>query len=357
MRSFPVAALMSSLACLALAACSDKAVDSPEPQKGQAEAPAVTVDPAKLAMFAKLPAHFGEPADEPVWQLGQRLYHEARLSKNHDVSCNSCHDLERFGVDGAATSAGHKGQRGDRNSPTVLNAAGHMAQFWDGRAQDVEEQALGPILNPVEMALASEERALEVLGSMPDYVEAFEAAFPGEGSLTWANVGKAIGAFERKLATPSRFDRFLSGEAEALSDAEKRGLNTFVEVGCTACHNGALLGGGSFQKLGMVKPWPQLSDKGRAAVTGQDADLHLFKVPSLRNIAKTGPYFHDGKVASLDEAVSLMASHQLGRELEPAQVKDIVTFLSALTGELSAGLAKKPELPASTDKTPKPDPS
>lgn len=343
----------------ALVACQSEPAAPPAPpaEKASAEATAApAVDKAVLAAFAPLPEHFGEEAPDAVWQLGKQLYFDKRLSKNHDISCNSCHDLKRYGVDNEPTSPGHKGQRGGRNSPTVLNAAGHFAQFWDGRAKDVEEQALGPMLNPVEMAAPSEDTVLAVLRSIPAYTSAFDAAFPGEG-LTWTNVGNAIGAFERKLVTPSRFDAFLKGDEKALTTDEQRGLNTFVATGCTACHSGALLGGTTYQKLGAVTPWPGIADKGRADVTNADADLHFFKVPSLRNIAKTGPYFHDGKVASLDEAVTLMARHQLGKELEPAAVKDIVTFLNALTGELPAALAQEPTLPPSTDKTPKPDPS
>lgn len=341
----------------AVIACKSEPAAPPAPPVEQASAQAApAVDKALLAAFAPLPEHFGEKAPDAVWQLGHKLYFDKRLSKNHDISCNTCHDLARYGVDNEPTSPGHKGQRGTRNSPTSLNAAGHFVQFWDGRAQDVEEQALGPILNPVEMGVPNEEAALAVLRSIPEYTSAFDAAFPGEG-LTWTNVGKAIGAFERKLVTPSRFDAFLKGDATALSADEQRGLSTFVATGCTACHSGALLGGTTYQKLGLVKPWPGISDKGRADVTNAEADVHFFKVPSLRNIAKTGPYFHDGKVASLDEAVTLMARHQLGKELEPAAVKDIVTFLNALTGEVPAELAKEPTLPPSTDKTPKPDPS
>ena len=355
----PVLWSLLSVAVMSLAACQkDKEAPPPAaaPEQASAQKSASIVDKAVLSAFAPLPDHFGEKAPDNVWQLGQKLYHDPRLSKNHDISCNTCHDLERYGVDNEATSPGHKGQRGDRNSPTVMNAAGHFVQFWDGRAKDVEEQALGPILNPVEMAMPNEEAALAVLRSIPEYTSAFDAAFPGEG-LTWTNVGNAIGAFERKLVTPSRFDAFLKGDESALTKEEQEGLNTFVSVGCTACHSGALLGGTTYQKLGAVKEWPDLKDKGRAQETGNDADLHFFKVPSLRNIAKTGPYFHDGRTASLDEAVTLMARHQLGKELEDSQVKQIVTFLNALTGEVDPELKKVPELPPSTDKTPKPDPT
>jgi cytochrome c peroxidase len=239
-----------------------------------------------------------------------------------------------------------------------MNAFGHLAQFWDGRAADVEAQAKGPVLNPIEMAMPSAEAVVQTLSSMPGYVKAFKEAFPDEASpITYDNFAKAVGAFERQLATPSRFDRFLGGDESALSDAEKAGLKTFVATGCTACHSGALLGGHMYQKLGLVKAWPSQKDQGRFEVTKAESDRMMFKVPSLRNIAETGPYFHDGQTKSLEEAVTLMARHQLGRELKEAQVKSIVTFLKALTAQPKAELLAVPSLPKSTDKTPKPNPN
>ncbi len=325
-------------------------------------APSAEVDRKRLAVFQSLPevvASEANPVTDEKVALGKMLYFEERLSKNQDVSCNSCHALDEYGVDGEATSPGHKGQRGDRNSPTVYNAAGHALQFWDGRAKDVEEQALGPITNPVEMALASGDVAVAVLKSIPGYAEAFAKAFPGqEDPITFDNVGKAIGAFERKLVTPSRFDAFLAGQDDALTDDEKKGLNVFMDVGCTTCHMGAYVGGAMLQKLGLHQPWPNLKDEGRFAVTKNEAERFFFKVPSLRNIAKTGPYFHDGSVASLDEAVRLMAKHQTTRELSDEEVGLVVTFLNALTGDLpGAELIGEPTLPESGPETPKPDPT
>jgi cytochrome c peroxidase len=318
----------------------------------------VEVDAARLAAFKPLPS-LVEAADNPITEekvkLGRMLYFEPRLSKAHDISCNSCHRLDKYGVDNEPTSPGHKGQRGDRNSPTVYHAAGHFTQFWDGRAPTVEEQAKGPILNPVEMAMPEPKRVLAVLRSMPEYVEAFQKAFPGEKDpLTYDNVGKAIGVFERKLMTPARWDKFLTGDQEALTDQEKAGLNLYLEAGCQTCHSGAYLGGSMFQKLGLVKPAEQTKDPGRFAVTKQDADRMMFKVPSLRNIEMTAPYYHDGSIKSLDEAVLDMAEHQLGRELTPANVNSIVAFLKALTGEIPEEYIKAPELPKSTPRTPKP---
>ena len=171
------------------------------------------------------------------------LYYEPRLSKSQEISCNSCHLLDQYGVDGQPTSDGHKGQAGDRNSPTVYNAAGHFVQFWDGRAADVEEQAKGPVMNPVEMAMPSEKQVIAVLKSMPEYVDAFKKAFPGEKDpISYENMAKAIGAFERKLITPSRWDKFLRGDSQALTNEEKAGFNVFMETGCQACHSGAISG-------------------------------------------------------------------------------------------------------------------
>ena len=296
------------------------------------------------------------PSNDALVALGKMLFFEARLSKNQDISCNSCHKLESFGVDGEKTSTGHKKQLGTRNSPTVLNSAIQFRQFWDGRAADVEEQATGPIANPVEMA-SNEKLAVAVLSSMPEYVDHFAKAFPGEKDpITLKNVGVAIGAFERTLLVPSRFDKYLGGDKTALNDAELAGAALFVSTGCTACHNGAGIGGGMYQKAGLVKPWPSDKDLGRFTVTKDEADKMMFKVPSLRNVEKTAPYFHDGGTATLDEAVKIMGRHQLGRELPDADVASIVTFLKTLTAAVPTDVATPPALPKSTAKTPKPDP-
>lgn len=361
--------------CLALAAgCDSKETTTPAPQQSaekkaeqkaapdkQAEQPAAApteVDQALLAAFAPLPEVMASPSNpitEEKVALGRMLYYDHRFSVAQGLSCNSCHLLDQYGVDNQPTSEGHKKQRGDRNAPSVYNAAGHIAQFWDGRSPDVEDQAKGPVTNPVEMAMPSPDLVLEVLRSMPGYVAAFEKAFPGEADpVTFDNFGKAIGAFERKLVTPSRWDAFLKGDQGALTPEEKQGFNTFAQSGCITCHSGAYLGGHMYQKVGLVKPWPDLKDEGRAKATGNEADKYFFKVPSLRNVAKTGPYFHDGSVADLGTAVKMMAEYQLGRQLTDEQVKSIVTFLGALTGELPKEYIAKPELPEATDKTPKP---
>ncbi|MBL9158376.1 MAG: c-type cytochrome [Verrucomicrobiales bacterium] len=314
------------------------------------------VNRAALGMFqpilevAENPAN---PLTDAKVDLGRMLYYDTRLSKNRTVSCNSCHDLASFGDDGLATSKGIHDQTGGRSAPTVYNAAIHIAQFWDGRAADVEAQAVGPVLNPIEMGMPDENYVLRVLKSIPGYVEAFAKAFPEEKDpLTYANVGKAIGAFERKLMTPSRFDDFLKGDDKALTDAEKHGLNLFVTTGCTVCHNGMGVGGHLYQKLGLVKEWPT-KDLGRYEATKNEADKYFFKVPSLRNITETGPYLHDGSIASLEEIVSKMAEYQLGRTISEEDTKAIVTFLGSLKGRIDENYIKQPELPADGPETPK----
>ncbi len=321
--------------------------------------PTVAIDTAKLQVFSQLPAVMTSPSN-PITEekvvLGRMLYYEPRLSKSQQISCNTCHLLDKYGVDGQPTSDGHKGQTGNRNAPTVYNAAGHLAQFWDGRAADVEEQAKGPIMNPIEMAMDSEDNVLVVLKSMPEYVEAFKAAFPGEKDpVTYDNLAKAIGAFERGLATPSRWDKFLAGDQNALSNDEKAGFNAYAEAGCPTCHAGAYLGGNLYQRLGLTKAWPDNSDPGREKVTKSEADRMVFKVPSLRNIDKTGPYYHNGKIATLAQAVSMMAEYQLGRTLTQAQTNSIITFLGTLTGDVPVDYIRQPTLPKSTARTPKPD--
>lgn len=317
-------------------------------------------DPLLLAPFQPVP-EVAESKTNPITEdkitLGRMLYFDPRLSKNHDVSCESCHHLTQYGVDNEPTSTGHKGQRDKRNAPTVYNAALHFRQFWDGRAPDVEEQAKVPMTDPVEMAMPTEQRIVQTLGSIPGYVDAFQKAFSGDKApVTLDNAAKAIGAFERKLLTPSRWDDLLKGKQEALSAEEIAGLRKFVEVGCQTCHSGPGMGGGMYQKFGVVMPWQNANDLGRYEVTKQDTDRMFFKVPSLRNVEKTAPYLHDGSVKTLDEAVLLMGRHQLGKELSEADVRSIVTFLHSLTGPLPQEYIQKPQLPPSSPSTPRPEP-
>jgi cytochrome c peroxidase len=322
---------------------------------------AVDLTEAFLPMFQPLPAEARSPDNELTdakIALGRQLFFDKRFSKNQDISCNSCHNVAKYGTDNAPTSSGHKGQHGGRSAPTVYNAALHIAQFWDGRAPTVEEQAKGPVLNPIEMAMPDKDTVLKVINSIPQYVDAFKAAFPGEATpVNYDNFGKAIGAFERKLLTPSRWDDYLKGKKDSLTEAEKKGFNEFVTVGCVNCHNGMGVGGHLYQKLGLVKAWPSLKDNGRADITKNEAEKNFFKVPSLRNITETGPYLHDGSVTKLDDMVKRMAEHQLGKTITNEQCGSIVTFLKALKGDLPASYIKEPTLPASTDATPKPDPS
>ena len=350
-----VASLMPLiLIVLALAAgCGKK--EPPPP----VEQPKITIDPAALTAFAPLPdavpaAQAG--ASVEMVNLGRMLFFEPRLSKSQKISCNSCHDLATYGVDNQPTSDGHKGQKGDRNSPTVYNAAAHFSQFWDGRAADVEAQAKGPVLNPVEMAMPAETVVVKVLESMPEYVGAFTRAFPNDKKpVTYDNMARAIGAFERKLMTPSRWDAFLKGDKGALTQEEQTGFKAFTDAGCQTCHAGALLGGSFYQKLGVAKPFPRSADPGREKVTKLASDQGVFKVPSLRNIEKTGPYFHDGATAGLGQAVRDMGEYQLGRTLTAEETTRIIDFLKVLTGTIDPEFTRPPALPKSTAATPKPD--
>lgn len=311
--------------------------------------PAPDSEPAAIKLFQPLPSSFASaknPATQAKVDLGRALYYDTRLSRANDISCNSCHNLSTYGVDNEPTSTGYKHQKGGRNSPTVYNAAGHFVQFWDGRAADVEAQAKGPVMNPVEMAMSAEKEVVARLKSIPGYVSMFKAAFPGQAdAVTFDNMANAIGAFERGLVTPSRWDQYLKGDKTALTDAEKAGFKQFVDAGCAACHSGRLVGGSLYQKAGLVKPWDNQKDPGRFQVTKEDSDKMMFKVPSLRNIAKTGPYFHDGSVPALDSAISYMAVHQVGKSLTGAQVKSIATWLNTLTGEIPSAYIKQPPMP------------
>ncbi|MGE3311505.1 MAG: cytochrome-c peroxidase [Limisphaerales bacterium] len=266
-------------------------------------------------------------------RLGRELYFENDLSKNRSQSCNSCHRVDelRGGVDNEPTSPGAFGERGGRNSPTTLNAGFQFAQFWDGRAEDLEAQAKGPVLNPVEMAMPDEAEVVGRLSGSAKYRELFGAAFPESPQpVTYDHMARAIAAFERTLVTHDRFDDYLRGDDKALTSIEARGLEQFLALGCTTCHYGAVLGGQVYQKVGLVKPFPS-DDKGRSVVSKDEDDDFKFKVPMLRNVALTHPYFHKGQVATLEDAVRKMAWHQLGIELSEDQVKSVAAFLGSLT--------------------------
>jgi cytochrome c peroxidase len=308
------------------------------------------VNPRLLRRFKPvrlvLSAADAPPPSDALVDLGRMLFFEPRLSRDHDLSCNSCHKLDRYGVDNETTSPGTKGARGTRNSPSVYHAAGHFVSFWDGRAATVEEQAKGPILNPIEMAMPNADAVVGVLQAVPGYVAAFRAAFPGDAQpVSYDNLGRAIGAFERRLVTPSRWDRYLAGDHAALSGDEVAGLKLFTDLGCMTCHTGEFVGGSMFQKAGVMAPWPNQKDQGRFEVTKLAADRMMFKVPSLRNVAKTAPYFHDGSAKTLDEAVVVMARHQVGEELSPGDASLIVAWLGSLTGDLPSKYIAPPALP------------
>ncbi|MDW7644269.1 MAG: cytochrome-c peroxidase [Desulfuromonadales bacterium] len=311
-------------------------------------------------IFKPLPAEppviEGNPATPDKLELGKMLFFDPRLSSSQLISCNTCHNVGLAGGDLQETSVGHNWQKGPRNAPTVMNAVFNSAQFWDGRAKDLAEQAKGPVQASVEMN-NTPERVLETLGSMPEYVELFAMAFPGEDKpLTFDNVAKAIEVFEAVLLTPAPFDSYLRGEAGALTDKEKAGLELFINKGCAGCHDGVNVGGSGYFPFGVVeKPGSEVmsaDDKGRFQVTNTASDEYVFRAPSLRNVALTAPYFHSGKVWSLQEATSIMGSSQLGISLTPQDEKLLVTFMKTLNGVQPQIVY--PLLPVSTAKTPRP---
>jgi len=287
-------------------------------------------------------------------ELGKKLFFEPRLSRSGFISCNSCHNLSTGGADNLVTSVGHNWQRGSINSPTVLNSSMSVAQFWDGRAANLREQAGGPIANPGEMA-SSHELAVEVIASIPGYVEEFTEVF-GSPGIDIDRITTVIAAFEETLVTPgSRFDRWLLGDDAALTTQELYGYQLFKSSGCAACHYGPAAGGTSFQKMGVVEEYQTANPSvGRAAVTGEEIDRFKFKVPTLRNVELTYPYFHDGAAATLDEAVVIMGRLQLGRDYGEQEVADIVAFLKTLTGRQPEIVL--PVLPPSSNTTPRPRP-
>lgn len=294
-------------------------------------------------LFATLPDVPPIPEDNPMTpekiELGKMLYFEPRLSASGVISCHTCHNLSLGGTDRLPTSLGHEFLTGGRNAPTVLNAAFFNLQFWDGRATGLEEQAQGPIQAGVEMAMPAD-LAVQRIASIEGYLPYFEAAFPGEENpITFDNIAKAIATFERTLITPDDgLDRYLRGDVSALSDDAKRGMEIVAQVGCLACHNGPML------STGILMPFQHGDDLGRATVTGEASDEYLFRVATWRNVSLTAPYFHDGSAETLEEAVRIMGSVQLKRELTEDEVFYIVAFLNSLEGELPE--ITIPQLPA-----------
>ncbi len=301
-----------------------------------------------LEALPKLPPIPAEnPMSEAKISLGRQLYFDTRLSKDNTISCNSCHNVMKGGEDNRATSLGVGGKTGDRSSPTVWNAAFLSVQFWDGRAATLEDQAKGPLINPVEMAMPNHEAVVERLKKIPGYVTQFKAVFRDQDPLTIDNVAKAIAAYERTLITPnSPYDRYVAGDKKALSAQAQRGLKLVQEVGCLACHSGPNFAGpplptgtGFYQKFPLIpgteydKKYQLSKDLGRFNATHKEEDKNMWRVPTWRNIALTAPYFHNGSVKTLDQAVQVMAKTQLGKELTRDETKDIVAFLESLTGE------------------------
>tara|TARA_R110002050_G_scaffold249967_4_gene387873 strand:- start:881 stop:1858 length:978 start_codon:yes stop_codon:yes gene_type:complete len=270
-------------------------------------------------------------------KLGQRLYFEVALSINQTQSCNSCHNIINGapGVDHLSQSVGALGNKGTRNAPSTWNTALHVAQFWDGRAQTLEEQASFPIFNPNEMAMTSEDEVIIRLKSI-GYLSDFQHAFPRQASpINIDNISNALASFQRTLLSDDRFDKYLQGDLNAINNEEKMGLITFISKGCVACHNGSALGGQLFMKMGIVHPYPNKIDKGRAQATGNIADSYFFKVPSLRNVLNTAPYFHDGAATTIDQAIEDTGWHQLGIRLTLSEIKAIKTFFNTLNNELN----------------------
>ena len=309
------------------------------------------------AMAAGEPIQPIKPAvvkDPALVELGKKLYFDPRLSKSGFISCNSCHNLSMGGTDNLKTSIGHNWSKGPINAPTVLNSSLNVAQFWDGRAADLKAQAGGPIANPGEMAF-THELAIDMLKSIPGYVSEFKKTFKSD-KLTIEEVTLAIAAFEETLVTPnSRFDKWLKGDKKALNKQELAGYNLFKNAGCVACHNGEAVGGNSFQKMGVVEPYKASSPaEGRVAFTKEEADRFKFKVPTLRNVELTYPYFHDGAANTLKEAVDTMGRVQLGKKFSDEENASIVAFLKTLTGDQPSFML--PQLPPSSDKTPRPQP-
>jgi len=317
---------------------------------------------AFAAEWQALPDAAPAPADNPTTpekvELGRLLYLDPRFSSTGTVSCNSCHNVMLGGEDNRAVSMGVHGQTGGRSAPTVWNSGFSSSQFWDGRAATLEDQAKGPVTNPIEMGMNELEEAMNRVRDIPGYRPYFERAFPGKDPMTVDNAAKAVAAYERTLITPdSAYDRYVKGDKQAMSEQQVRGMNTFADAGCTACHSGPAFNGpamapgtGFFMKFptfadnDYVKKYQLTDDTGRFTVTGKEADKSMWKVPTLRNIALTAPYFHNGAVGTLDEAVRVMARVQLNKDLTNEQVADIVVFLSALTGEFPE--QPMPRLPA-----------
>jgi len=313
-----------------------------------------TVIQPTLAQEPIQPLSVPTDINAPLAELGKQLFFDPRLSKSGFISCNSCHNLSMGGTDNIPTSIGHAWHEGPINAPTVLNASYNLAQFWDGRAADLKEQAAGPIANPGEMA-STHVLAIDILNTIPGYLTSARKIF-GTNTIDIDQVTDAIAEFEKTLVTPNApFDQWLSGKGEALSDQELAGYNLFKTSGCAACHNGPAVGGSMYMKMGVVHEYSTDNPAtGRFGVTGNETDKYVFKVPTLRNIELTYPYFHDGGVQTLREAVAIMSDTQLGRTFNDQELDDLVAFLKTLTGDQPRFIL--PILPPSVASTPAPEP-
>lgn len=336
-RSTPPTAMIIILSLLA-ASCHQERPTLSQSQSAEtkqaAQADQLLYEMATTYLFV-LPENAADedhPITPELVSLGKELFHEKAISLDKTVNCNTCHLLDEYGVNDTPLSKGVNGQLGARNSPTVYNAALSLAQFWDGSAKTVEDQVDGPFMNPKEMAMPSTESIVERLRELPRYKNLFAEAYHQDSTITYAKVAKAIGAFERTLMTPGRLDRYLAGDKSVLSAQEKQGLKKMLDYGCIPCHSGSAMGGALFHKFGLFDNYQRFTnsknhDSGKMAITKRPEDQDVFKVPSLRNITKTAPYFHDGSVEKLEDAVQIMANLQLGRQLSEQDVKDIMAFL------------------------------
>ncbi|MBO9491229.1 c-type cytochrome [Endozoicomonas sp. G2_1] len=320
-------ALMTSTQTLAINAANTSNASSQQEQLYQ----------SALSLFAPLPEKMPGAEHDTKAQiaLGKKLYFETSLSLNNSQSCNSCHQLtgSGAGVDNLPVSIGALGSLGQRNAPTTWNAGLHFKQFWDGRADTLEQQAVLPLFDQKEMAMKSAEQIYQRL-SDNHYLPLFQTAYPDDKApINLDNIAYALAAFQRTLISRDRFDQYLKGQHSALSTAEQRGLQLFIDKGCVACHSGATLGGQLFMRMGLVEPYPNTNDLGRAHVTGNRADSFVFKAPSLRNVMLTAPYFHDGAAKTIEQAITQTAKHQLGIRLSDSEVKAIKAFFHSLSNQ------------------------
>jgi cytochrome c peroxidase len=351
MESVPASNWICVVAIVATVAATSMVVETPL-------APAASNDAQLLKdaqrLYKPLPKNMATP-EFPITpelvELGRKLFFDPRVSVDGTVSCSRCHQPALYGTDGLSKARGAFDLLNDRKAPTVLNAALQFKAHWRGDRENVEDQARQAVIGPVSFGDPDYATAMAKLKAIAGYVEMFQKSFPTErDAVTQENWGKAIGAYERTLVTPSPFDEYLTGKTETLSETEQRGLRTFMDVGCTACHNGAALGGLTFRKFGVVEDyWKETGskepDKGRFDLTRKPDDMYVFKVPGLRNVAMTPPYFHDGSVNTLPVAVRIMAKVQLGKALSDQQTNEIVAFLGSLTGKLPQNFADAPVLP------------